>query len=474
MVCQPLSIRPSTDRLAATHKSRARHARNPTGWPLPRTLHWLAPNPNAPLTSLPLITHLRLQRGRAQSIKGWRIGLEQAARDTNTSAPTLPTPVSAHASPQSSYHLSDTGIERLNSDVSGFLHTSPRPASSPGASKEKSNPFLPTSPPEAYISANSPSNSSNAGQLIFGDWPRRLPQPELLHHLIDVFFNCYPHAHYLLHRPTFMASLTFSPKSPAFPHSSLLHSICAYGSVFSPRVETPPPELQGGMFSQRDSAIEESFAEKHVRWSRQARDEATSVGANLIECTQSLIVMVGYYHLQGRWVELWASAGLALRYCVPLGLNNRPGFHTARTHPKTWIRNGGRSILPDAENAIERESRTNLFWIAYAYERFQTAPGPWAMSLDDEDISQIFPARLDDFEAGNDVEGSRQTMQTPNFLSVHPPETTDSFALYIKASVLLSKVKILSLRVGHRYPNIADVRETPAFRHLESTIAIFR
>ncbi|KAG9100134.1 hypothetical protein FRC06_004492 [Ceratobasidium sp. 370] len=42
-------------------------------------------------------------------------------------------------------------------------------------------------------------------------------------------------------------------------------------------------------------------------------------------------------------------------------------------------------------------------------------------------------------------------MQTPQFLSVHPPETTDSFALYVK-----------------------DVRETPAFRHLESTIAIFR
>ncbi|KAG8747277.1 hypothetical protein FRC12_014113 [Ceratobasidium sp. 428] len=96
------------------------------------------------------------------------------------------------------------------------------------------------------------------------------------------------------------------------------------------------------------------------------------------------------------------------------------------------------------------------------------------MSLDDEDISQIFPGRLDDFEAGNDIEKNRQNMQTPQFLSVHPPEITDSFALYVKASVLLSKVKILNLRVGHRYPNIKDVRETPAFRHLESTIAIFR
>ncbi|KAG9100135.1 hypothetical protein FRC06_004493 [Ceratobasidium sp. 370] len=211
---------------------------------------------------------------------------EQAAKETNISAPILPTPVSAHASPQSSYLMPDTGVEKLNSDLSGFIRTSPRSASSPAASKEASNPFLPTSPPEAYTSSNSPSNSSNAGQLIFGDWPRRLPQPELLHHLIDVFFNCYPHAHYLLHRPTFMASLTFSPKSPAFPHASLLHSICAYASVFSPRVETPPADIRGGVFPDGNSKVEDSFAEKHVRWSRQARDEATSVGASLIECTQ--------------------------------------------------------------------------------------------------------------------------------------------------------------------------------------------
>ncbi|QRV91433.1 Fungal specific transcription factor domain [Ceratobasidium sp. AG-Ba] len=398
---------------------------------------------------------------------------EQASKEANTGPASLPTPSSNHTSPSSSFPLPESNIEKLNSDISGFLITPPSADNNQIASLQKSNPFLPTSPPEAYITAASP---SNAGPLTIGEWPRRLPPPDLLHHLIDVFFNCYPHAYYLLHRPTFMASLTFPPKSPAFPHSSLLHSICAYASVFSPRVETPPPSSKGALFPEQpgDLNIENSFAEKHVRWSRQARDEATSMGSNLIECTQSLIVMVGYYHLQGRWVELWASAGLALRYCVPLGLNNRAGFHTARTHPKTWLRNGGKSILPEPENAIERETRINLFWIAYAYERFQTAPGPWAMSLDDEDISQVFPGKLDDFEAGNDVEENRQTMQTLQFLSVHPPETTDSFVLYIKAAVLLSKVKILSLRVGHRYPNIKDVRDTPAFRHLESTIALFR
>jgi hypothetical protein len=69
--------------------------------------------------------------------------------------------------------------------------------------------------------------------------------------------------------------------------------------------------------------------------------------AKLLTILLALVVMVSYYHLEGRWVELWASAGLALRYCVPLGLNNRAGFHTARTHPKTWLRNVSRLFGPN-------------------------------------------------------------------------------------------------------------------------------
>ncbi|KAG8729362.1 hypothetical protein FRC12_021031, partial [Ceratobasidium sp. 428] len=107
---------------------------------------------------------------------------DQAPKEAG--APLLPTPVSAHASPQDNYLLPDAAVENLNSDLSGFLVPSPRPANQT-ASKETSNPFLPTSPPEAYISSNSPASVSNAGPLVFGDWPRRYPQPDLLHHLID-------------------------------------------------------------------------------------------------------------------------------------------------------------------------------------------------------------------------------------------------------------------------------------------------
>ncbi|EUC65157.1 hypothetical protein RSOL_443120, partial [Rhizoctonia solani AG-3 Rhs1AP] len=205
-----------------------------------------------------------------------------------------------------------------------------------------------------------------------------------------------------------------------------------------------------------------SFAEKHVRWSRQARDDATSIGSNLIECTQSLVIMVGYYHLTARWVEVWASAGLAVR---------------------TWLRNlnaskGGRSILPDPDNAIEKEQRANLFWIAYSYERFQTAVGPWdtfqLCAWMTRILASYYPSDSTIMKLGIMSSITDSAYKPPNFLTTHVRETTDSFTLFVKASVILSKVKILSLRAGNRYPNIPDIRDTPAFRHLESTIATFR
>ncbi|CAE6458019.1 unnamed protein product [Rhizoctonia solani] len=323
----------------------------------------------------------------------------------------------------------------------------------------EAGPFVPTLPMSL---PPGPVIDESTQQLIPHDWPTRLPAPDLLHHLVDVFFTCYPLAHYLLHRPTFMASLLLPPRSPAFPHSSLLHAICAYASIFSFRVHTPTLAPEAGVFPRMDpQAIRDrdnSFAEKHVRWSRQARDDATSIGSNLIECTQSLVVMVGYYHLTARWVEVWASAGLAVRYCVPLGLNNRGGFHTSRTHPRTWLRNGGKSILPDPDNAIEREQRANLFWIAYSYERFQTAVGPWAMCLDDEDINQLLPIRLEDYEAGNDVELNRQCLQTPNFLTTHIRETTDSFTLFIKDPISQTNRGFDTLLfVAHLIPHTAII-----------------
>ncbi|KAG8899526.1 hypothetical protein FRB99_006592 [Tulasnella sp. 403] len=53
--------------------------------------------------------------------------------------------------------------------------------------------------------------------VIHPFWPPYLPPLELLHHLVETFFTCLPHAGRLLHRGQFVASLSLPPDSPDFP-----------------------------------------------------------------------------------------------------------------------------------------------------------------------------------------------------------------------------------------------------------------
>lgn len=77
---------------------------------------------------------------------------------------------------------------------------------------------------------------------------------------------------------------------------------------------------------------------------------------------------------------------------------------------------------------------------------------------------------------------NRQRIFTENMLFTHPPLTTDSWTLYIKASILVSRVRSLNSRYWisaaskrhgmsegwHRPPT-----ESEEFRHLDQTIASF-
>ncbi|KEP55152.1 fungal specific transcription factor domain protein [Rhizoctonia solani 123E] len=327
---------------------------------------------------------------------------------------------------------------------------------------------------------NSPDYSGQ--QLTLSGWPTRLPKPDLVYHLVDVFFTCYPHAHYIIHRPSFMLSLALSPKSPKFPHVSLLHAICAYAGVFSYLIEPPPAGDLDKIYHdfifgdrRRPDSREESFAEMHARWASETADQALTMGFNLFECTQAQVILTAFYTTQGRWVELWSSVSDALRLAVPLGLNARPGFRgDGSGRNSARLSNNPETLLPDPTNYTEREVRVNLFWVAYADERFQDAPGSWAMCLDDQDIHQFLPGDLARFEAGQDVQGTRQSLECPDVLLRHFPESTDGFSLYVKGAILVSKIKAFNLRFRYKYPNVADVHEVQEFRLLDQLITSFR
>ena len=91
---------------------------------------------------------------------------------------------------------------------------------------------------------------------------------------------------------------------------------------------------------------------------------------------------------------MFLLVGRAVRYSVPLGLNMCPPFHSISKSLRAP------SIIPPAKTVIEDETRRNTFWLTYATERLYSAGNGWAMSMDDQDISQLLPVRGDQFQFG--------------------------------------------------------------------------
>lgn len=93
-------------------------------------------------------------------------------------------------------------------------------------------------------------------------------------------------------------------------------------------------------------------------------------------------------------LQVFLLAGRAMRFSVPIGLNVCPPFHSIARVLRAP------SIIPPAKTVIEDETRRNTFWLTYATERLYSSGNGWAMSMDDEDISQLLPVRRDHFEQG--------------------------------------------------------------------------
>ncbi|KAG8841493.1 hypothetical protein FRB96_007482 [Tulasnella sp. 330] len=112
----------------------------------------------------------------------------------------------------------------------------------------------------------------------------------------------------------------------------------------------------------------------------------------------------------------------------------------------------------------EAELRRNLFWAAYATERIFNAFNALSSGFMDEDCSQILP-RTDRSQTYAPVPG-RQRIIGHNVLITHPKLVTDSFTLYIKATVILGRVK--SFNRSFLYTCSNGDQTTEAFVNLAS------
>lgn len=109
----------------------------------------------------------------------------------------------------------------------------------------------------------------------------------------------------LIHRQTFQSRLLLRPTHVDFPHSALLHAICAVAARYSAAVKTcsvedcisradaklweqkrPGP---GGLGLEDSIGMEDCFAERNMRYAQlECRLEATN-GRKLVDLVQAMV-----------------------------------------------------------------------------------------------------------------------------------------------------------------------------------------
>ncbi|KAE9411013.1 hypothetical protein BT96DRAFT_804490 [Gymnopus androsaceus JB14] len=290
-----------------------------------------------------------------------------------------------------------------------------------------------------------PANGDPFMELLFLGWNPDLPDPATLNHYIDVFFRCDPCGSRVLHRPSFLASMLLSPRDPGFPHSAILHAICASASRWSPQNVITLP----------DGTRRDSFGDWHASKTRHYIDKCMSTGEDIFSVMQACILLSWYFYQEGRWVEVWIFAAFQTRVSVPLRLN----------YPGTFSTHGNNSpgaYLAPPKDLRDLESRRRTWWMTILFDRIASVGG-WIHSVDERDIGTELPLRNEDFESENPMPSNPQDIASPDVFTRHPPAYTDSFILLIKAVMLFGRVTDYNVRGSLRAPTAPSKNQNPFY-----------
>ncbi|KLO09208.1 hypothetical protein SCHPADRAFT_577140 [Schizopora paradoxa] len=322
-------------------------------------------------------------------------------------------------------------------------------------------------------SAYERSVGANAGP---SEWLDNLPERKSLRALVQIFFKNHPHPRRMFHQRTFLEALDLPIDHPDFPQPAILHSICAIVGMMTDEVPPPPrpnfaerpDDVLFPRNYQRRNDLPDSFCELHAQLATAEIDKCEEDEKHYLDCLRALTILTCHYHSYAKLYDTYLISGRAARLSSLLGLNQYfdPGFNY-------------RSV----ESVTLEESRRNSFWLMYAQERLFVTGSAWPMCIDDDDIVQLLPLPLDYFNQGISVcLEKRQWSTSPNILFHHPPELTDPFVLYIKSSILVSKVKRFQSRQhtltfresnGALTESIDDLRQTKEFQEVDALTELF-
>ncbi|KAI0673438.1 hypothetical protein C8Q78DRAFT_968112 [Trametes maxima] len=317
-------------------------------------------------------------------------------------------------------------------------------------------------------------------------WPRNLPTHPYLRHFVEAFLTFTPGVSRMFHTSTFLASLSLPAAHPKFPPPAVLHAMCAMGSMYTAAVPTADPSSPLACLLKAPGQSN-TFAEIQIKAARDAIELALRTTSDLFGTLQAQIIVALWYWYNARWSEACVAFALSLRYAVPCGLNACAPFDSVSTSNVAHT-----SLIPPAANVAEDEMRRNTFWFAYMMERHFAAINNFAMMLDDDDVAQMLPVRGDKFEQGILVSpDERQWSYQPDVIETHLDDEIDSFILHVKATMLLSKVKVFNGRYktkrhlgdpamqpnGQGIPGMPGtnlIQTAPAFIELDRLIEAFK
>ncbi|KII93558.1 hypothetical protein PLICRDRAFT_171296 [Plicaturopsis crispa FD-325 SS-3] len=337
-----------------------------------------------------------------------------------------------HTSPQAHTLAGDISLPQASLNVGNLMIPSKTP-----------EPRLPTHSPDLHTT-NDPKAHDHFFEMLFSGWNTDLPDPSELPRYVEVFFRCDPCGSRVLNRPAFMASLLLPPRDPGFPHSAILHAICASASRWMSKHEVILP----------DGTRRDQFAEYHSSKTRQYIDKTMASGDAIFNVMQACMILSWYFYQEGRWVEVWIFAGFQTRVAVPLRLN----------YPGTYTNHGANSpgaYLAPPRDLQDLESRRRTWWMTIMFDRIASVGG-WIHAIDERDLGTEFPLRLEDFEADAQIPSNPQDLTTEDVFTVHLPRYTDSFILLLKSVMLFGRVTDYNVRGGLR-ENDSTKNQTPFY-----------
>ncbi|QRV93357.1 Fungal specific transcription factor domain [Ceratobasidium sp. AG-Ba] len=205
-----------------------------------------------------------------------------------------------------------------------------------------------------------------------------------------------------------------------------------------------------------------AFDEQHFLLAKHQSMASARIGEHIMEATQACIINAWWSFSAGRWFDVWAMSSLAIRLSNAMGLNFSDDQQKSISE-----RMRHKLLIHEPRSYTDIELRRNVFWCAYALQRYHLFVSPWCFDINDEDINQTLPATLESFEAGTDDGRERQTILSSDLFTAHS-DNLDDFGIYIKCAPLFSSCVILTYRHLQKYGTVEEVRASHEIQAIDA------